>query len=208
MPPQYARTLQLESLSLGYATAVLAARMLLGNVCFLPRLNVGEVRRAHAVVLRVVDMMIPAARSLADYMLPEESSFASRIQRTLTGSFPMPVDPAFITSLRTKWTAAEMVQMRRARGLVDTTGQTQKNRDEINALHAADVAKHGLKECALPSCGKREASVGQHKRCFACRSAWYCTAEHGAAHWKEHKPICRATAAAQHAAAGKGAARD
>ena len=69
----------------------------------------------------------------------------------------------------------------------------------------ADVAKHGLKECALPSCGKREASVGQHKRCSACRCAWYCSAEHGALHWKEHKPICRATTASQQAAAGEDA---
>ena len=31
-------------------------------------------------------------------------------------------------------------------------------------------------------------------------------AEHGALHWEEHKPICRATAAAQQHAAREGAA--
>ena len=77
----------------------------------------------------------------------------------------------------------------------------------ISSRQRADEAKHGLKECALPSCGKREASVGQHKRCSACRSMWYCSAEQGALHWKEYKPTCRATTASQHAAAGDGAAR-
>ena len=104
-----------------------------------------------------------------------------------------------------------MVQMRRARGFLETTEldkAVEKFIEDKKTSRRADIAKHGLKECALPSCGKLEASVGQHKRCSACRSAWYGSAEHGALHWKEHKPICRATTASQQAAAGEGAARD
>ena len=70
------------------------------------------------------------------------------------------------------------------------------------------MAEHGLRSCALPSCDKREASVQQFKFCSACRSVWYCSEEHGALYWAEHKPVCRATTAAQQAAddAGAGAA--
>ena len=77
--------------------------------------------------------------------------------------------------------------------------------EDDKARWRTDVAQYGLKHCALPSCDKREASVQQYKFCSACRSVWYCSAEHGALHWKEHKPICRATTAAQQAADDAGA---
>ena len=101
-----------------------------------------------------------------------------------------------------------MVQMLRARDLLDNRKELEDMVKGDKACRRADIEKHGLKHCALPSCDKREVSVGQHKRCSACRSVCYCSAEHGALHWKEHKPICRATTAAQQAAAGKGAARE
>ena len=45
----------------------------------------------------------------------------------------------------------------------------------------------------------------QYKLCSACRSVWYCSEKHGALHWTKHKPVCRATTAAQQAADGVGA---
>ena len=211
LQPHTARELQLEGLSLGYATALKAAGMVLGCVSRIPGLNADKVHEAQAFVLRVMDSMQPAARSLGDYMLSQEATLASYLQTALSGTFFLLLNPAFITSLRAKWASAEMVQLRRARGLLVTKEideAAQKIMAEKKTSRLADVAKHGLKECALPSCGKLEASVGQHKRCSACRSVWYCSAEHRALHWKEHKPVCRATAASQHAAAGDGAARE
>ena len=77
-----------------------------------------------------------------------------------------------------------MMQMRRERGLLDTAETINQAVDRDKTRWRKDVAEHGLMECALPSCGKREASVMQHKRCSACRSVWYCSEEHGALHWK------------------------
>ena len=74
------------------------------------------------------------------------------------------------------------------------------------ARRAADIAEHGLKTCAFPLCDKREATVMQYMSCAACRSVWYCSEEHGTLHWREHKPLCRATVAAKQAASGGGAA--
>ena len=194
------RSLQLIGLSLGYATAVSAASLLIHllttRVEFLPS--------PQAFVLRVVDCMLPAAESLPTIRITEEQVFATIIRSAVVAD----AHPAFVPALRTKWTAAAMMQMRRARGLLDTTEAVNQSIEVDKTRWRDDVAKHGLMEYALPSCGKREASVGQHKRCSACRSSWYCSEEHGALHWKEHKPICRATTAAQQAAdsAGAGAA--
>ena len=129
--------------------------------------------------------------------------FADTIQQALSGVFPY--DAAFVASIRSKWSSEAMVQMRRKRGLLDVTGKVDESFEADKASWRADVAEHGLKECALLSCDKREASVQQYKFCSACRSVWYCSAEHGALHWTEHKPICRATTAAKEAAAEGGA---
>ena len=198
MSPWPPRGLQLAGLSLGYATDVDAADSLLG-LLFSRR-----DAEAEAFVLRVVDCMLPAARSLADITLGEEVHFASSIHEVISIAFSL-FDDGFIAALRTKWRAAAMMRMRRKRNLVNASEEVDKWAEDRKTRLRADVAKHGLKECALPSCVKREASVGQHKRCSACHSVWYCSAEHGALHWKEHKPVCRATAAALQAADDAGA---
>jgi hypothetical protein len=52
---------------------------------------------------------------------------------------------------------------------------------------AADVARHGLRRCALPSCGAQEAHPKLFKLCGRCRAAAYCYAAHGKDDWKRHK---------------------
>ena len=90
-PPLSTRWLQLVGLSLGYATAVLGADVLLGLLC------VRQDSETQAFVLRVVDSMLPAARSLGNITLSEEFGFAARIQTVL--SFPN-YNTAFFASLR------------------------------------------------------------------------------------------------------------
>ena len=197
-PPVSSRGLQLRGLSLGYATAVYGAHLLLG---MLPSRHDSE---AQAFILRVVDCMLPATRSLTGISLPSEISLASTLQYALSGASPT-YNTAFVASLRTKWTAAAMVEMRRERNLLDVSEKVGQALQRNEASWRADVAEHGLKQCALPSCDKMEASVQQYKFCSACRSVWYCSEEHGALHWTEHKPVCRATAAAQQAADDAGA---
>ena len=196
-PPLNSRHLQLVGLSLGYATVLRAATQLLAL------LGMHDNVEAQAFVLRVMDCMLPAAESLAEYTLGEEFSFADAIQAALSGAFPY--DATFVAAIRSKWTSATMVHVRRVSGLLNASEEVKKDIEADKASWRADVAQHGLKECALPSCDKREASVQQYKCCSVCRSVWYCSAEHGALHWAEHKPVCRATVAAKEAAVGGGA---
>ena len=93
-PPLSTRNLQLVGLSLGYATAVKVAEQVLFSLC--SRRNV----EAEAFVLRVVDCMLPASRSLANITLGEEVHFASTVEQALSGAF-LTYDAAFIASLRT-----------------------------------------------------------------------------------------------------------
>jgi hypothetical protein len=60
-------------------------------------------------------------------------------------------------------------------------------RDALGARGAADVARHGLRSCALPACGAAEAYPKTYKLCGRCRGAAYCCAAHSAEDWKRHK---------------------
>ena len=97
--------------------------------------------------------------------------------------------------------APALMAMRKERRLADVSAEFEAAEAKHDAAYRADIAAHGLKHCALPSCDKQEATVQQYKFCSACCSVWYCSAEHGALHWKEHKPTCRATVAAKEMAA-------
>ena len=63
-----------------------------------------------------------------------------------------------------------MLKMRRERRLLGASEEVKKGVEECETRWRADVAEHGLKRCALPSCDKREASVQQYKFCSACCS--------------------------------------
>ena len=66
-------------------------------------------------MLRVLDHMLPASRSLKDLTLAEVLNFAFRMDQFEVHAYPM--NPAFMAALRSKWTTAAMVAMRKARGL-------------------------------------------------------------------------------------------
>ena len=73
----------------------------------------------------------------------------------------------------------------------------EKVNETFNTMAAADLAKHGLRWCALPSCAKQELHVFDFKACSACKAVVYCSAEHGALHWtRGHRKECAALRAA------------
>ena len=98
-----------------------------------------------------------------------------------------------------------MMAVRAERFKDDAEDHVKANITQVAVNQAADIAEHGLeyglKKCALPSCDKREATVRQLRLwCSKCHAARYCSTEHNALHWNEHKPTCRATVAAKQAA--------
>jgi hypothetical protein len=66
-----------------------------------------------------------------------------------------------------------------------------KHREDAKARHqhaaAADVARHGLRRCTLPSCDAQEPHPKLFKLCGRCNAAAYCCKEHQTEDWKRHK---------------------
>jgi hypothetical protein len=79
------------------------------------------------------------------------------------------------------------LQQAAAQGKSARQEQTDSACAAIRARGAADVARHGLRCCALPSCGATEEYPKTYKLCGRCRGAAYCCAAHSVEDWKRHK---------------------
>ena len=110
-------------------------------------------------------------------------------------------EPAFCASVLRKWRSDAVSSVLRARGVLQTgIAKHEQDQAEFYARQRADVAKHGLRDCALPSCSKTEKTVKEFAHRSGCRSVVYCCLEHQALNWRAHKKACRKKEAAWRAA--------
>ena len=110
-------------------------------------------------------------------------------------------EPAFYAAVLRKWRSNAVSSVLQARGVLQTgVVMAEQTRKEFEALKRADIAKHGLRGCALPSCSKTENTVKEFAGCSGCRSVVYCCLEHQALDWRAHKKACREKEAARLAA--------
>ena len=99
---------------------------------------------------------------------------------------------SFCIDVLCKWRSNAVRSVLQARTVLQTGIVTsERDREEFRARRRADIAKHGLRDCALPSCAKTERTVKEFSLCAGCRSQVYCCLEHQALDWKAHKKACR-----------------
>ena len=107
-------------------------------------------------------------------------------------------EPAFQAAVLRKWRSNAVSSVLQSRGVLQTgIAKVEQSTAEFLALKRADVAKHGLRDCALPSCSKTEETVKEFAGCSGCRSVVYCCLEHQALDWRAHKKACREKEAAR-----------
>ena len=106
-------------------------------------------------------------------------------------------EPAFWAAVLRKWRSNAVSSVLRACGVLQTgIAKSEQSNAEFEARQRADIAKHGLRDCALPSCSKTEKAVKEFAGCSGCRSVVYCCLEHQALDWRAHKKACREKEAA------------
>ena len=169
-PAMSAHEVTLLSFAVGFATILQAAHLTVSHFygSRVP-LSVDARRAAEAFVSNVIDLMLPASRSLGTVLGDAEKRFTGLM--SIFVDHPSLQADAFIVSLRAKWKAPAMVAMRAERGLEMTRLNNEVDAAAVRGAtkRAADIAEHGLKTCAFPPCDKREATVMQYKSCSACR---------------------------------------
>ena len=105
---------------------------------------------------------------------------------------PQYFESTFCAAVLRKWRSEAVSSVLRARGALQTgIATSEKNSAEFEARQRADIAKHGLRDCALPSCSKTEQTVKEFAHCSGCRSVVYCCTEHQGLDWTKHKKACR-----------------
>ena len=116
---------------------------------------------------------------------------------------PQFYEPAFCAAVLRKWRSNAVSSVLQARGSLQLgVAKSKQGSAEFDARQREDIAKHGLRDCALPSCSKTETTVKEFGHCSGCRSVVYCCAEHQGLHWTKHKKACRAKEAADNEGCG------
>ena len=158
---------------MGYGTFVNAMHSSLELLRF-PCWPPAQKRSLESFVLQGLDV-IPRIAGLA-YTIAGEYDHVATIERNMN---PRDYDPAFCASVLRKWRSEAVSSVLRARGVLQTGIATSEQMDaESDARQRADIAKHGLRDCALPSCSKSEKTVKEFAGCSGCRTVVYCCLEH------------------------------
>ena len=153
-----------------------------------------ERKMVESFVLQGLDV-IPRTAGVPGEHVAGENRVVSIIEGIMN---PRNSDPAFCIAVLRKWRSDAVSSVLRARGALQTgVADYAQTKVEYEARQRADLAKHGLRDCALPSCSKTEKSVKECAGCSGCLSVVYCCLEHQALDWRAHKKACKEKEAAR-----------
>ena len=182
--------------TMGYTTLMLAVARSL-DLLLRPVGLQNERKLVESFVLQGLDV-IPRTAGIPADLINGEENLVTVIAKHLS---PQRHGPAFYAAVLRKWQSDAVSNVLCARGMLQTgIAKCEQDRAKFIGRQRADIAKHGLRNCALPSCSKTEKTVKEFAGCSGCRSVVYCCLEHQALDWRAHKKACREIEAARRAA--------
>ena len=182
--------------TMGYNTLLNAMFRSL-DLLTLPFWSTVQKKMVESFVLRGLDVIPRTAGIQAHLIIDYEGYLVAMIKENMT---PRNYGSAFCTAVLRKWRSNAVSSVLHARGVLQTgVAKSEQSHAEFQARRRADIAKHGLRDCALPSCAKTEKTVKEFSLCAGCRAQVYCCLEHQALDWKAHKKECREKEAARRA---------
>ena len=182
--------------AMGYITLLHAMFQSL-DMLSLPLWPAAQKRMVESFVLRGLDI-IPRTAGIPPNLIAGEFQLVAVIEKYMN---PRTMNPAFCAAVLRKWRSKAVSCVLQARGVLQTgVAKNEQICADFHARQRADIAKHGLRECSLPSCCKTEKTVKEFAGCSGCRSVVYCCLEHQAMDWRAHKKACREKEAARLAA--------
>ena len=192
-PPPAPTVLRAQASTLGYDTLMFAMSRSLHSLRQ-PLWPTVQKRMVESFVLRGLDV-IPRTAGIPAHLVAHENRLVEVIKEYMT---PRNFGSAFCTAVLRKWRSNAVSSVLRARGVLQTgVAKCEQINAEFEAQKRADIAMHGLRDCALPSCAKTEKTVKEFSLCAGCRTQVYCCLEHQALDWKAHKKACKEMEAAR-----------
>ena len=191
LPPPF--VLRYMASTFGYLTLLIALYGSL-NALQLPYLPAEQKRMVESFVLQGLDV-IPQTDGIPANLITGEDNLVAFIEKHMSLRRH---GPAFCAAVLRKWRSDAVSSVLRTRGVLETgIDNAKQSLATFKARQRADIAKHGLRDCALPSCSKTEKTVKEFAGCSGCRSVAYCCLEHQALDWRAHKKACKEKEAAR-----------
>ena len=174
LPPALLRT---AASSMGYRLLLCAVYLGLNHLPF-PS-PAAEQRCVESFVLQSLDV-VPRTAGIQAGLALNEADIVAFMEKYMNIRF---FEPAFCTAVLRKWRSVAVSSVLQARGVLQSgvaASEQDNARACFEARQRADIAKHGLRDCALSSCAKTEKTVKEFAGCSGCRSVVYCCLEHQA----------------------------
>ena len=133
-----------------------------------------------------------------------EARFADGLRRTVALAGENGLDARLVQLLAGAWQRLQRSGVLEARHTEEGIARIKPAGETLDAAMLKSMAAPGLRNCAMPGCGAREAHPAPFKSCAACRAVVYCCREHQVAGWPSHKKACKTARKAAAADDGAG----
>ena len=145
-------------------------------------------------------------RSPGEMSLNSEATFTEGFRIAVAVAGANGLDARLVKLLADALQRLERSGVLQARRTDEHIGLNVHKERAMQAAVQSSLTAPGLRRCALPGCGAREAHPAHFKSCAACRTVVYCCREHQVAGWPAHKKACKAARKAAAAASEDGGA--
>ena len=159
----------------------------------------------HAV--RAAELMQQPRRH-GDTTFGIEADFTVSFRKAAAKAASSGLDAHLVQRLADAWQRVQRSGVLQARGIEECIRFNEPEGVELMTAVQNSMTAPGLRSCALPGCGAKEAHPAHFKSCAACRTVVYCCREHQVVDWPAHKKKCkvaRKAAAAEDEAGPSGA---
>ena len=141
--------------------------------------------------------MMQQPRRHDDVTVLNEADFTDELRSAVAAAGANGLDARLVQQLAGAWQRLQRSGVLQARRIEEKIAAHEPDHLAQRAAIQKSLTSPGLRPCALPGCGAREAHPTHFKSCAACRTVVYCCREHQVAGWPSHKKACKAARKAE-----------
>ena len=150
-------------------------------------------------VVHAAELLMQPRRNM-HVIMPIEALFTESLRNAVAWAGARGLDARLVKLLQGAWERMQRSGVLEARCIEECIALDVQKQQALRAAIDSSLTAPGLRTCALPGCGAKEAHPAHFKSCAACRVVVYCCREHQVEGWPGHKKACKAAGKAAAAA--------
>ena len=131
-------------------------------------------------------------RRRGESALNNDAQFAFQLRSTVARGAATGLDARLVQLLAGAWERLQHSGVLQAVRVEERVGTFISAGRPVGSAIQSSLNAPGMRHCALPGCGAKEAHPAHFKSCAACRAVVYCSREHQVEGWPSHKKACKA----------------